>query len=80
MVSHHPPIIALNCEGENYEINRTCETVQQFNGKQVKVYDKNMGQIYLFLGGDKDKKETYMFMEPNMVVGNLFVGTRYVEP
>lgn len=33
MVSHHPPISSFCCQGENYELRRTTETVQKFNGK-----------------------------------------------
>lgn len=39
MVSHHPPISAYCCDGEGYQIRRTCETVQAFNGKTVSVHD-----------------------------------------
>lgn len=84
MVSHHPPIFASSCEGQGYEYRRCSETVQQFTGKLVKAYDKNMASIDLFLApGPLDEEslvETYRFMEPNVVCGNIFVGTRYVEP
>lgn len=84
MVSHHPPIFACSCEGEGYEYRRCSETVQQFTGKLVKAYDKNMTAIDLYVtngqGGDNKRVETYRFKEPTIVCGNIFVGTRYVEP
>ena len=76
-VSHHPPIFCLNCQGSGYELRRTIESVQQFTGKQVRVFDKNWGEIYLNVG---DKKELYKFKEANMVVGNIMIGERYCEP
>jgi len=51
MVSHHPPICCLNCQGAGYELRRTMETVQQFTGKQVRVYDKNRGELDLHVDG-----------------------------
>lgn len=43
-----------------------------------------MAAIDLFLApgalDDGSLVETYRFMEPNVVCGNIFVGTRYVEP
>lgn len=84
MVSHHPPIFACACEGEGYEYRRCAENVQQFTGKVVKAYDKNMATIDLYVanGAAKDETvvETYRFKEPDVVAGNLVVGTRYVEP
>lgn len=85
MVSHHPPIFASSCEGEGYEYRRCSETVQQFTGKLVKAYDKNMASIDLYLpSGTIDNHgaitETYHFKEPTVVCGNIFVGSRYVEP
>lgn len=80
MVSHHPPIVAVNCRGDNYEVNRVCETEQQFNGRIVRVVDKNPCCIDLHLDGDKNAVESYKSIEPNMVVGNILIGSRYVEP
>lgn len=84
MVSHHPPIFACSCEGEGYEYRRCSETVQQFTGKLVKAYDKNMATIDLYVATGAGKKETmaetYRFKEPNIICGNIFMGSRYVEP
>lgn len=77
-VSHHPPIACYTLEGLNYEVQRQFETVQQFTGKSVKIYDKNKQKVYLSM--PCGMRETYLSKEPMMVVGNLFVGTTYVEP
>lgn len=58
-------------------MRRTIESVQQFTGKQVRVFDKNWGEVYINVG---DKRELYKFKEANMVVGNIMIGERYCEP
>lgn len=37
-----------------------------------------MGEIYIDVGGDK--KELYKFKEAKMIVGNIMIGERYIEP
>lgn len=51
--------------------------MQQFTGKQVKVFDQNWGEIDLTVG---EMIESYRFKEANMVVGNIVMGERYCEP
>lgn len=81
MVSHHPPICAWVCQGPGYEIQRTMETSQGFTGKSVKVSDVNPNRVTLQVRiGDRLVEERYECMEPDMVVGNLVMGERYVEP
>jgi hypothetical protein len=79
MVSHHPPISSFCCQGENYELRRTTETVQKFNGKQVHCQDNNSAEIDVYVGENR-AKETYKAKSPTIVAGNLFVGEKYVEP
>lgn len=57
-VSHHPPIFCINCQGKGYEVRRTIESVQQFTGKQVRIFDKNKAEVYLNVG---DRTELYKF-------------------
>jgi hypothetical protein len=77
-VSHHPPISCYNLEGLNYEVERQFETEQHFTGKGIKVNDKNKSEVHLKL--PNGKRETYLSKEPMMIVGNLFMGTTYIEP
>lgn len=77
-VSHHPPIACYNLEGLNFEVQRQFETGQHFTGKSVKIIDKNKQIVHLTL--PNGQKETYLSKEPMIVVGNLFVGTTYIEP
>lgn len=77
-VSHHPPISCYNIEGLNYEVERQFETEQHFTGKGIKINDKNKAVVHLKLPGGK--REMYLSKEPTMIVGNLFVGTTYIEP
>ena len=47
MVSHHPPIFALQHQGENFEMTRMCDPTQKFTGKQVQVSDPNLMYVRL---------------------------------
>jgi len=48
-----------------------------FNGTSVCVTDSRKTNITLKL--PDGRKETYSFLFPSMVVGNLMIGTRYIE-
>lgn len=37
LVSHHPPILAMNCQGQGYEISQTIVSKMAFTGKNVQV-------------------------------------------
>lgn len=32
MVSHHPPVLAINCQGNGWEVNKSVNTNIKFNG------------------------------------------------
>ena len=34
-VSHHPPVTALNCQGEGYTLNKLTHPILKFTGKQL---------------------------------------------
>ena len=42
-VSHHPPIVCMNLQGENFMMQKMGATNQKFNGKSVYVTDPNDG-------------------------------------
>ena len=73
-VSHHPPIVALNCQGEGYTINKMVKPGLKFTGKQLKVTEKYRYFI-TFSNGHKVSMDT-----PDVLVGNLLIGSTYVEP
>jgi hypothetical protein len=41
LVSHHPPIIAMHCQGESFEIEKTSILKVQFTGKALIATDPN---------------------------------------
>lgn len=49
MVSHHPPILSVNGQGKNYEMNFTSDCEIKFTGKKVVCMDKNDREIILTL-------------------------------
>jgi hypothetical protein len=38
-VSHHPPVCAFSCQGNNWEMIKSVETQIKFNGRQVVIAD-----------------------------------------
>ena len=34
-VSHHPPVAAINCQGQGWELMKNVHTTLKFNGRQV---------------------------------------------
>ena len=78
MVCHHPPITAFNCEGDGFKAFRMMETKQRFNGKCVTVSDENETEITIMVNGGSEEK--YYVKVPNLIVGNLVIGERFVEP
>jgi oxysterol-binding protein-related protein 1/2 len=78
-VSHHPPILAMNCQGAKYEISQTIVSKMSFTGKSVEVRDILPVEINLEFNGTI---EHYKYNRPVMVVGNLpgLVGARWIEP
>lgn len=82
-VSHHPPVCAINCQGNNWELLKMVHTNIKFNGRQVTVVDNNPTMVDIFPECLKDQmidKESYVLNTPKMHVGNIVVGERYVEP
>ena len=78
MVSHHPPILSVNGQGKNYEMNFTSECEIKFTGKKVVCLDKHPRIIILTL--PDGTKEQYNCAPIQIIVGNLFLGQTYVEP
>jgi len=82
-VSHHPPVIATNCQGNGWEFNKNAQAIIKFTGRQVQVEDPNPGFLDLYPENMKNsavKKERYEIGNPKIYVGNLIVGDRYIEP
>lgn len=48
-----------------------------FTGKAVQVQDKLPCEVVLHVDG---QKEVYRFKRPKMVVGNIVIGERFIEP
>lgn len=72
-----PCMVAYHVSGDGFESYKTCQSKMSFTGTQVAVSDPNKTVINLFL---KDgTSETYTFEHPRMVVGNMMMGTRYIE-
>ena len=83
LVSHHPPVLAVNCQGEGWEVNKNAQTIIKFTGRQVSVEDPNLTTLDLYpvsCQKSKVKKETYTMSNPKICVGNLIIGERYIEP
>ena len=83
LVSHHPPIIAMHCQGENFEIEKTSILKVQFTGKALIATDPNYLSLKLSplcKSGDENQHETYKFNTAKVIVGNLIIGNTYVEP
>lgn len=74
-VSHHPPIMAINCQGEGYSIEKTLQATIKFTGKSIQAKDPKNFLVKL----DKHK-EAYTFENPIVLVGNLLIGDTYIEP
>lgn len=74
-VSHHPPIMALNCQGEGYSIEKTLQPTIKFTGKSIQAKDPKKFLIKL-----DAFKEAYSFENPIVLVGNLLIGDTYIEP
>ena len=73
LVSHHPPVIAFNCQGNRWEMDKNVETIIKFNGKHVTVEDFNLTHIKLHPKCLK-VPEHYVMSLPKMTVGNLMFG------
>jgi hypothetical protein len=81
-VSHHPPVFALHLETENFSMDRITQTTQRFTGKRIEVVDNNKG-IFNVKYKKPDSsllQEQYSITMPTLVVGNLIIGDRFLEP
>ena len=69
-------------EGENFKMNRICDGNQKFTGKMVQVTDHNMMKTVLQVQypDGTTKPEIYHQNTPMLVIGNIIIGERYVEP
>ena len=73
-----PCTLAFKTKGEKFELYKTCLTKMEFTGTQVNVQDSYEVNINLTLQDGSTEKYVYNF--PKMTVGNLMIGTRYIEP
>lgn len=72
-----PCVLATHCKGERFECNKTCESKMFFRGTYVEVIDKRPMIVTLTL---KDgSKEEYRYVLPPVVVGNLVIGSKFIE-
>jgi hypothetical protein len=70
-------MIAFNAQGNGWEMNKNVSAKMKFTGTQVHVTDERLADLTLDLGSSK---EHYKFVQPMMVVGNLFLpNSRYME-
>ena len=76
-VCHHPPMLAINCQGVGWELNKTVVTVIKFNGRKVQCEDFYPTKVTI---DAPDGKEEYEMYTPKLYVGNLLIGERYIEP
>lgn len=72
-----PCTLAFNVKGEKFELYKTCQTKMEFTGTQVNVQDSF--ETYLNLTLPDGSVEKYVYNFPKMTVGNLMIGTRYIE-
>ena len=68
-VSHHPPIMALNCQGEGYSIEKTLQPTIKFTGKSIQAKDPKKFLIKL-----DAFKEAYSFENPIALLFIVLVG------
>jgi len=77
-VSHHPPVLALNCVGKGWELQKNLHNSIKFTGRNVTCEDHNPTIVDLqLLNG---RSENYSLKTPKLIVGNLIMGERYIEP
>lgn len=82
-VSHHPPVLAMHCQGQGYTISKTVNGLIKFTGKSITALDPNRFYLKIHpscLKGALNDSEDYSFDNPKMMIGNLIIGDTYVEP
>ena len=79
-VCHHPPIVSMNCEGKGWTLNKSVQTNIKFTGKQVQIEDIFPIELDLFPESLNGQKESYVIQTPKLVIGNLMIGERFIEP
>jgi hypothetical protein len=81
-VSQRPSIVATNIQSTYTTNDRVSQGQQKFTGKKIEVSDKNITThkwIYTKMDGSQ-AEDVYQFSMPTIVVGNLMVGEKYIEP
>eukprot|EP00794_Sanderia_malayensis_P011998 gene11998-13236_t len=73
-VSHHPPISALYCQGDGYNLYITIEPVLKFWGKDIEVKTRGGATIEI-----PKYNEAYTFGPVQTAVHNIIVGTLWIE-
>lgn len=73
-VSHHPPISATHCQGEGWTFYKSDQPVIKFGGKNIKVVMTHSSFVQFSDG------EHFSIDYPSIVVGNILIGSTYVEP
>ena len=77
-MSHHPPILALSCVGRGWQLQKNLHNSIKFNGRNVTCEDHN--PTIVDLRPLNARSENYNLNTPKLIVGNLIVGQRYIEP
>lgn len=77
-VSHHPPINAIVCQGEGFELLKTVNANIKFTGKSIAIQETD--KFFLSLFHKSPEEELYTFTNPKIMVGNLIIGDAYIEP
>ncbi|XP_031562391.1 oxysterol-binding protein-related protein 1-like [Actinia tenebrosa] len=73
-VSHHPPISALQCEGEDFVFHVTVQPKLKFWGKGVEIQPKGMVTLKF-----PKLNEVYTWNNVNSCVHNIIVGQLWIE-
>ncbi|KXJ05174.1 Oxysterol-binding protein-related protein 1, partial [Exaiptasia diaphana] len=73
-VSHHPPISALQCTGEDFVFHVTVQPKLKFWGKGVEVQPKGMVTLKF-----PKLNEVYTWNNVNSCVHNIIVGQLWIE-
>jgi len=82
-VSHHPPVAALYCQGQDYTLSKLSSAKIKFTGKAILMTDTNRYYVNLSptsMKGQIKNVELYSMETPKVVVGNLIIGESYTEP
>lgn len=77
-VCHEPCKVAISVKGKSFDLAKTMYAEMAFGGTEVTMTDIEDGRLQLSL--PDGSTEAYKFKFPNIKVGNLLMGTKFIEP